>query len=416
MSNINLHNNSNNIVDLTITDLFGNSSNISNDSYFILINSSEIYKLLSPIGKSGKNTIWEVNMGVVSDILYNYNLNAPYFIPMGHLYSTDKYKPRRIILINKSIAGLPKSFELIDNFNGGSLWYPIGSQDNIAIGLIYTKNNEMPNPDNINIGLVRKPYTLIKTGSFDNNIIFSNEYGILNHVSHGFLTLNKGKLYGGERNFKLLNNDGLYLTKNENDAKLKVINRNYKNNQEAKYSVQGELILDNKCLTNNNRTLAVEDCNGNIKQKWFPFGNSIISQYDDTCLATTEDSVNTSNCNNTENQEWTKEKPDIATNNDYSWSNINGKSVVLVESDNPWYLNKDLTIIATQKEPDTQELNQVSYSRARYNIPTITNNEEVIETFDSNESNDDNNIILIIIIITIILYVLYKYGKKRFFS
>ena len=132
---------------------------------------------------------------------------------------------------------------------------------------------------------------------------------------------------------------------NTNNIKLKL--KNKLQNQLLSYSTQGELIMKDKCITHSsdNNSLILNDCNGSDSQKWNVVANSIQSENNkEKCIAyNDDDTLSYETCNNTDNQSWQTEQ---SGDNDesFKWTDYFGKTVVLVEADDPWYLNKENTV------------------------------------------------------------------------
>jgi hypothetical protein len=235
-------------------------------------------------------------------------------------------------------------------------------------------------------------------------------------------------------NIKLTDNSNKYLTVVDGNIKLKSKQTGLK--QIFGYNTQGELIADGKCMTlnKNNNMIYLEDCDeSNDNQKW-AIGNDKIRQYisndnKDRCVELNNDMLILNECNNSDIQKWNTENDNDS--NTFSWQKFKGKNVVLVEADNPWYINTD----------DKYELkyprefilnNELSYrdnADFESNMALDSTKPDLglghsyasrkgikcnkIEKFEDSSYKKYNNInnIVIIITISLLLLVLYKYKK-----
>jgi hypothetical protein len=129
-----------------------------------------------------------------------------------------------------------------------------------------------------------------------------------------------------------------------------------------------------------------------------------------------------------EDQEWDIEEDSSIPS--FSWNKYKGKTVVLVESDNPWYVNKDITVKLKVAEP--QELQDLKYkAQADYKTNIIIPNNEYqkisdcckkyiknksknLEHFDENNKNIErtNQILFYLCVILLALFI-FRYYKNR---
>ena len=155
---------------------------------------------------------------------------------------------------------------------------------------------------------------------------------------------------------KLCNTAGKYITAINSDngqSFAKIKSKLHNSNQAVSYNTQGELIVDDKCLTYRDAMAPVyfDSCSSsNSKQKWRISRGKINTADDDLCLTSsieennTDENIYVTGCDNLDQQTWDTENSDSDGPNDYRWNKFKGKTVVLVQSDNPWYINKDITI------------------------------------------------------------------------
>ncbi len=230
------------------------------------------------------------------------------------------------------------------------------------------------------------------------------------------------------KDIKLSSMSGKYITIDDNTKNIKLKSKNKSSNQLLSYSTQGELVMKNKCVTQpvgTNNPLYLSDCVGSDSQKWNITGNSIQPESDDTKCMSYDDSETlvTKSCNNSDQQNWQTEQSDTSTDS-FKWTDYFGKTVVLVEADDPWYLNKDITI--PMEYLKQQNLQDIYYRQNADYKPNHIIDESVpdlgygysyasragvpcqkIEGFNEGQ-NDASNILLLLMCILILIFV-YKH-------
>jgi hypothetical protein len=185
--------------------------------------------------------------------------------------------------------------------------------------------------------------------------------------------------------YKITNPRGKYITGLTNSNKLGLKEKLNRRGQVVSYNAQGELIIDGKCITTNDgNNISLELC-GRNGQKWDMDGTQIKTKYNqkDMCLTDTTTSITDSESINsgdgqlklrectipasdaehgtlensqnissefdttsldTHDQSWFRELIQNSNTSDYKLDSIKGKTVVLVDSDDPWYVNNDITV------------------------------------------------------------------------
>jgi hypothetical protein len=346
------------ISNITVSDIFGNSSNVSNDTPLIAINSHNIQNLVKRVSKRENDSIYEYNFEAIVSTLNQYNIDIDKFGVFGSLYFNQKLG-NQILLVSNTISKPAQDFTLIASYNTGSVWLPVGPSGFSALGLVYSTDNTKPSIETTKYRLI--PNNYCTTSTVDNkseDYMSGNEFNLLSHVKVKHNTIIRSIFYN-KHSYSLINNDiDAYLTASS-ESKLSLAPKNKNTTQKINYSVQGELIIDDKCLSvnNNDKSVFLEKCNDTLEQKWFPYDGVVVSQYDNTCLDTDGQDIVKSKCNNSQTQKWSIENQSD-TDTDYSWnynlsSDQKGRSVVLVKSDNPWYINKDITEIKKVEQKDS---------------------------------------------------------------
>lgn len=234
------------------------------------------------------------------------------------------------------------------------------------------------------------------------------------------------------RDMKISSMSGKYITADNEAKNIKLKSKAKTNDQLLSYSAQGQLVIGDKCVTyptGSGNPLFLTDCVGDDKQNWNLVGNSIRPDVDgEQCMSSKSDIITTSNCDNSDSQSWQTEHSDDSEDS-FKWTNYFGKTVVLVESDDPWYLNKDTTI-PMQYLKDQTLFDEASY---RHNadfksskvldltLPDVGMGYsysdrqgqpcQKIEGFNGGQQDSSN--ILILLLCIFILILIYRYCMKN---
>jgi hypothetical protein len=182
---------------------------------------------------------------------------------------------------------------------------------------------------------------------------------------------------------------------------------------------------------NENSDVYVSSCNDGQNQKWNLFYNNISPKYDDKkCLSSENNKIFVRPCDNEQDNQVFNIDTDEKTVDDFNWADVKGKSVVLVESDNPWYVNKDTTTMINYKQGLELNNNLAYRENADYKSNFIMDNtkrdlgyghsysdrlgtccNKKIEGFGCR--NNNQTIIIGIILLIIILLLIFRYCKKN---
>lgn len=363
---------------IKITDIFGNKSVTSKSPFIILsvINDKSIVDL-NILSKVSDN-IWKYNMIRITRVLENIKIDPTQFNPVGYVYKKDNSAKKLLLLINKQISQQPHDFSYVADYKQGSLWRPIGYPpvDNTKIlSLIYSPTKDKPFDNNIS--LINSDF-LIQSGNYFNEFSLLNINAILNESDwkKEAYTINRALFSQVFQAFNfglILNNDKYITDRLQKTTKLRSRNTS-KDYQKIGYTVQGEFeINEGKCLTvpDEHDNIYLDTYNDQIKQKLYqpkpltqndnlgyPLDSTFISQYDNTSLSYKDD-IKDGNV-------WDMELYNIL-GPDYKWEprqrlsdiKYKGKNVVLVQSDNPWYLNKDIIIQNKYQERTSDDIKKI---------------------------------------------------------
>lgn len=234
--------------------------------------------------------------------------------------------------------------------------------------------------------------------------------------------INRKKMYTNNSNshiIKLTNIPNKYMTMIDGEPKMR--NKIFSNNQSVSYNTQGELIIDDKCLTQKSGKVYFDKCKNEKKQLWKIDNNKIYSlNSPEMCLSTLGENITIKQCSNNEDEDdnkWTIEESDIEKTSDYKPIKYKGKTIVLVDSENPWYLNYDTTIpieyYKKQNITQKQYRNDSDYGsneNLEFEHFNIKEEKKISENKESTSQNQ-NQIIFLLLIIVVILIV-YKHLQK----
>lgn len=233
-------------------------------------------------------------------------------------------------------------------------------------------------------------------------------------------------------NIKLINKKHKYLTKIDNEARMK--SKLYSNNQSISYNVQGELIINNECLTKKEKNIEFSKCEKNKNQFWNIDKNKIFPVSNpDLCIFSDKENIELKKCTDDEKTIMNIEDSDTDKTTDYRLKKYKGKTIVLVDSDNPWYLNKDTTIpmdfhnelVSTPKlyrdNADYSDFSNNEFEHFKttnsFNIKNKAkakkNNENNEKKGNENESLLQNHVIFLLLIVVVLLFIYKKINKSN---
>ena len=368
-----------------ITDIFGNIV-VNKNIPILLIKAKITDGLLTQIKNYDNDSIWELNMNNINDILKKNNIDPEKYKTFGnywyphircHFYIT-------IILANLqfNFISYPKDFINIGGYNDGYIWKPVCNKNYTELGLVYNKIK----PDVNDFCTISQLYTIEYNGKYDliNNYTNYNEFYLLGSSSIQRKTIYRARFIKKNKILKIKN---LFNNKflNSNEFHNVVFS---KIPTDAVYTTDGEIKINDKCLeriynSENNLTVSLKECNETSAQKWFPFGipdivpnpeYNLISQYDLLYLTLLSDGDDEIKKNIIATEFLLNNKKQIFKfeniRNNKVIFNKNNSNIMLVESNNPWYINKSNNI-----------------PQKYYNNKTYEN-----DNFeDLNKNNDDSN-------------------------
>ena len=407
---------------ITLTDIFGNevqskrldNNTIDKNNILILVSSNQIYSFMKKISKLKDDSIWEVTH--IDQIFKNNNLNFDDYVSFGNIYVSGKITPKSLIFgkVDNDIICPAINYEFVKSYGKGSLWKPVAQNGYSSIGLVFSSSENKPTS---RTGVIKNKYVINYKDdnqiNHDSNLINANEFNLIANGGTDRLTVWRSKFYKGNDKLKLLSYDGKYMTGSNGSFAMKGAQPYF---QDLQYTIQGDLLLGNNCVSANQDNIYLDTCNGAIEQKWYPYKKSIASQKNNKCISDVHDPDTLSN---------KLELTECDQINDLNEILIQatGKQVMLVESNNPWYVNVSADQVPAQyKKIDFEEIdingleyrNQAEFQSTMKLDPnrndlglgySFISRKGVpcnIENFDSTDQISILSIIIILIVILVI--------------
>lgn len=389
-----------------ITDVFGNLV-IKANVPILLIQTHSGTKLLNKIAFENNNSIWEINEKEILTLLEKNEINGNLYKTMGHYWFPHIRCDIgiKIVLanINYKFISFPVDFINIGSYSAGYIWKPICKNNFINLGLIYSKNK----PKNESLCTIIKDYTINYNGETDvmGNMTNYNEFYLLGMTEVLRITLFRSHFIKNDKKLKIKN---VHINKYLNSNTDNIIFENTP--VDLIYTINGQIKINDKCMEridnnpNDNISIELRNCNENISQKWFPFASNnnksyynLVSQNDLLNMAVVGDGTDVikqnviatkSNITNPKKQIFKFEnieniKNNENNNNDEKKMNIDNDvhlNYILVESDNPWYINKSsIPQKYVQQKYSSAELNSKSISEPNQNYAKYYNDNHKIE-------------------------------------
>lgn len=360
-----------------VTDLSNNGS-VNNETKFLLIHLND--KNRSQLLKKLDANIYGYNFDIIAEILQNNDLSIDNYRYLYHIFVTMSF-PKYIVLGHKSVTMKPNGYVRSLDYNNYTIWRPTDESGYHHIGLLCTVyNNSEPNNDIIEYGLVDVNYLIrlpVNDSVINQPLITANEFGSLMTPIDTLYTINRAKvtLNGRNLSFKLKDINQKFITPTgSNSQELEMNINDYIEKQYITYNTQSQLVMNDKCITNNSENnvslsssnagtspASLENCNllhDNLnQQKWYQYDNKFISYANNKCLTSDNNQLLVKSCS--DNSEWVKDKQEYFDPNDIYWNKFKGRTVVLVEADNPWFQNKNIESPQIYITP-SPELNKVT--------------------------------------------------------
>lgn len=403
---------------LYVSDLFGYGA--TNESLIIIINVNKPQNLFEKIANSqfDDTSIWKYNKKLINDILSERNIDPKTFLILGYILSKSNILPKNIILANINICLQSEQYEDVISYGKGNIVRPYNITNKgkkiYSIGLCYFDNDS--NFDISEIGIIPDKFLVdyvVEKKSYDK--LDCNEFGLFSFPKFGIKTLARTQEIRNK--FKLLNGNDKYLTviTDDDSKKNKLTTKQGLNSmlsQLFSYTAQGELINEGKCVSYKNSKIVTESCDSeNSNQKWVISQNKILPSNDfGKCLdvSTLDQSiVQLNDCNSVETQEWDTE---IENNNfdsdndvgnvgniastksgDYEWAKYKGKTLALVENDNPWFINSDIVKKIKQIGTHSDYIDNIQNDEIPEYQPNYLINMRLNENYKSNFVIDPNS-------------------------
>jgi hypothetical protein len=355
---------------LSISSIFKNNE-INETTPFIIIKiSNDTDNIITKKYETSELEIYYVDYTKLRQKFIE-NKIPKYFYVVSNSFITHKKHSSgeiKILLVNStlSICKRPAKFEKMIKIGNGYIWRPINitcPRFYKCIGFVYSNKY----PTNNECMLIDSEYLKHSNEIIGNvsveNIITSNEYDMFVLDYDEKLTIDIQKINNSFNTLSMLQQK---------------IYSNFDNNIETFDDTkpisktlfhmlpEGRVEYNNKCLTiNEDGNVSEIECTHSPLQEWkYSNGNIYtIPQGDNENMKQTKclnDDLTLSPCDiSQEGKNVDLEEPDVRFPNtmksDCKWHKKYGKNVVLVSSDDPWYVNKESNIpmkVVTQKNDD----------------------------------------------------------------
>lgn len=468
---------------ITIASITGNI--IDDKTPFIIIKFTNPGDLLYKKYENKELAICGISSDKLNIILKKNNIPTIFVAISDIMLYKSKNESMKILLVNKflPISKIPTLYEKIMKIGKGFVWKPVSitfPSIFTGLGLVYSYKKPVA------YGRIIDANYLINSDDILNNfatdhLVVSNEYYMFVSDYDDRKTINKQKLM--YTNFTMLyeKNDGSeYVNISDNEIKKSdlvrtsipvretmtnikdsahtlipgdvmyspladdvIANSNdqtlgniagltnqitKKNNSRVNFLPDGRVEVNKRCLdTNNNGDISTVDCVDTPVQQWQFNDGNIIHRNSGKCLST-EQPFTLSECNTKKSGSFIdSEEPDVKFP---KWHKKFGKNVVLVSSDNPWYINTNTTVpvnVSNYKNPNpnyTDYANDFSTFKEK-NLKKImkTQPDEGVEFFDDDNKKDNTLILpkksqfdlfnLLFCILTIIIIIQIFYVIKK---
>lgn len=352
---------------MNIKSLFRND-NVSSNTPFLVLRGDNLSNYITLISDINNNRIYKLNELEINKLLKENNINSIYRSTY-HILSNDLIDiPNSILLVHDNITQKVENYEKILDYDKENIYIPKWESDEyLHLGLIYGKDSD--------IYLIKSKY-LLEVLDIKNELTTINEFGSIgsNLVNnYSIIRFLDNNIY---MDIKLINYDGLILSNINGKAELK--NYEYDNYQNIN-RINEEININNLCLTNNKGNILFSECTNSDSQKWIFENNNLISKIDNKCLSYPNLILSLKDCNEGNNY-WNIKDTNIN-------GNLKGKYVALVNSENPWYINKDIVDpIEIKKIENKLDFNLLEDISDNYKIKYDWGNIPNEELFDSSNN------------------------------
>lgn len=336
---------------ITITDIYSNKLSQDKDANsilpFIIINITQPLFLLEKVKYiNDKDSIWKINLRRMFAMLYTHGVNPSGFSLLGDLWFPSQILPSnlQILLVNvdNRLSQFPNNFIYIDQ----NIWKPVGPDGFQAIGFIHAATK----PSLRSLKIINKSYLIPynKTSPVVDKKTCMNEFNLLSMIGNDRYTIDRTKFLPNSPKIDVRLSskaNGKYIT-NYNDTI--ILNDEQKNNvdnvQTITFTGDGELQMNGRCMEQNNDKVTLEKCSRKTNQKWYPFADNYVSYNQQKCLTQNNNDIDGADCNDNINQKWRTNDVvsvvDPGQDSIATWKTQEGKNVILVQPDIPWYVNK----------------------------------------------------------------------------
>ncbi len=359
-----------------VSDIFGNrlekGIDKNNGLPFVILHTAQPHLLMSRIGKSESDGVWTLDYPLIMHALYANRLTPARFAPLGHLYTTKAKLPDKvsILLVNTdpSISVSPIDYTSVGMYRNMHIWKPIAPKGYSALGYMVSSDKpDITRTRVVNDNLVTEYRDRLKP---KNGMIAMNEFNFVSFEGEKRKTVKRSELLRAANMVRLQSNRGRFITRtNDRQNHVDLVPESVEEKQRIKYA-GGQIKLEDKCIGVNpnkwDNFAYLQDCDDSSYQSWYPYRDHYVSEHHQRCLSDSGDQLEIEECNFADpDQSWMSESLQNVIQDSFQehrqpWKTRKGKRVVLIEDDNPWYINKVHKPIGIRHDKRT-ELNKVDY-------------------------------------------------------
>lgn len=410
-----------------VTDITG-STNINNDSPFIIVKSNNMHDHLVKITSDNGYSVYRLNYQSLSKLVNKYSafIDMDNYMSIGDLCSSGEITD--VILANKNTIASMNKYKKVGTIGNHTAWVGKATKNGNELRSIGVVLTEKDSPPKFNIPIL--PINYLVKMHFGGSKIRGNEFNILSYFTDGLWTIVVSKFMDHESYFKYSNTNGKYLSSINSTLSMKDSKDNMQN---IRYTSDGQLMIDNKCITVNNGKLILSvRSNTDLNQKWVKKADKFMSLSDSNfnkCLGIDKNNnVVLKNC--PKSVEWDFQNVDYIDVRNPKWKSVKGKSLVLVDRNDPWFLNKD--IVDVIEHPGNGKISPIGYdlvkddqtpsriggtpkkNRSSFSDGYFDGDQKdkIIETFDD-ESDSSDNFLLILLSIVLLIVIIIRIRRKR---
>ena len=313
--------------------------NITERTPFIIIKLTLPNNLLYTKYENDKVIIYGINVRQLSTTLRENNIKPIFSAISDILYKKTQNKTIQFLVVNDTIkiSKTPIVYEKIIKFGKGYIWKPVNITFPViynSLGMIYSKKQPVDDGRLIVSSILKNSDDILDNLSIF-HLILSNEYNMFTTEYDSRRTIDLQKVmslpsFNTINNFMAIDNN---LT-SQNNQTVEHVGNIVSNNSNINFLTEGRVEVDGKCIDDD---LSMIDCVDAQLQQWGFENGNIVHMGSGKCLNTEHNSLVECDIKNHGNYIDKNEQPVQYP----MWNKRTGRNIVLVSSDNPWYINTE---------------------------------------------------------------------------